>query len=302
MNGATACLAPLAALLSLAAGCAHGWDSHADRPTCLVLSAGGAAGLAHLGALEAVKAKGLRLSCVTGTSMGALVGSLYAAAPDRPARDSYLRLLAQYEAQTSRDLGVNAMVGGLLGATVAGVMSGGTALPLVLGAGAGAAAALSNTHRIDLQRFGMVLDRFHDAARIEDLSVPFAAFHQARSASSLVLVAVARGPVASAVVRSIANPFIFEGFDPVAAGYVDPGADRLAAVPVEDTCKLFPQARLLAINASGQSVVHSEAMKCPLREVRVELGAVSPEALSGRHDDFDRVVRLGFEATQTALR
>jgi NTE family protein len=46
---------------------------------CLVLSGGGARGLAHIGVLEALDELGVRPACVVGTSAGALVGSLYCA-------------------------------------------------------------------------------------------------------------------------------------------------------------------------------------------------------------------------------
>ena len=45
----------------------------------VTLSGGGAKGLAHIGILEAIDSAGLRVDCVSGTSMGSIVGSLYAA-------------------------------------------------------------------------------------------------------------------------------------------------------------------------------------------------------------------------------
>lgn len=44
----------------------------------LTLSGGGARGLAHIGILEAIDSAGLRVDLVTGTSMGSIVGGLYA--------------------------------------------------------------------------------------------------------------------------------------------------------------------------------------------------------------------------------
>jgi NTE family protein len=45
----------------------------------ITLSGGGAKGLAHIGLLKAIDSAGLQVDYVTGTSMGAVVGSLYAA-------------------------------------------------------------------------------------------------------------------------------------------------------------------------------------------------------------------------------
>ena len=44
----------------------------------LTLSGGGARGLAHIGILKAIDSAGLKIDCITGTSMGAVMGSLYA--------------------------------------------------------------------------------------------------------------------------------------------------------------------------------------------------------------------------------
>lgn len=45
----------------------------------LVLSGGGAKGLAHIGVLKAIDSAGLKIDYITGTSMGAIIGAMYAA-------------------------------------------------------------------------------------------------------------------------------------------------------------------------------------------------------------------------------
>lgn len=50
------------------------------RPkVCLVLSGGGARGAAHVGVIEAMEKLRIPIDCIVGTSMGAIVGGLYAA-------------------------------------------------------------------------------------------------------------------------------------------------------------------------------------------------------------------------------
>ena len=44
----------------------------------LVLSGGGARGFAHIGAIEEIESRGYKISSIAGTSMGALVGGVYA--------------------------------------------------------------------------------------------------------------------------------------------------------------------------------------------------------------------------------
>ena len=83
----------LCALLVLMGGTALGQvpafaDTTSDPTTsdlsrrpraALVLSGGGARGLAHIGVLEVLEEMGIPIDCVAGTSMGALVGGAYAA-------------------------------------------------------------------------------------------------------------------------------------------------------------------------------------------------------------------------------
>lgn len=50
-----------------------------SKNVALVLASGGSRGLAHIGAIEALIERGYNITSVAGTSMGALVGGLYAA-------------------------------------------------------------------------------------------------------------------------------------------------------------------------------------------------------------------------------
>lgn len=56
----------------------HGQDTIANRKIGLTLSGGGAKGLAHIGILKAIDSAGLKIDYITGTSMGAVIGALYA--------------------------------------------------------------------------------------------------------------------------------------------------------------------------------------------------------------------------------
>lgn len=83
MNRNLGCVIGLALLLARAAAAADPADTTASRPHIprvgLALSGGGAKGLAHVGALKVIEEAGVPISYVTGTSMGAVVGALYAA-------------------------------------------------------------------------------------------------------------------------------------------------------------------------------------------------------------------------------
>ncbi|WP_318310717.1 patatin-like phospholipase family protein [Flagellimonas crocea] len=57
----------------------------------LVLSGGGAKGLAHIGALKVIEESGIRVDYIGGTSMGAIVGALYASGYSAQQLDSIFR-------------------------------------------------------------------------------------------------------------------------------------------------------------------------------------------------------------------
>lgn len=61
-------------------GCAAPTDTGSPRkPTvALALGAGGAKGLAHIGVIEEIEAQGFQITAIAGTSMGALIGGIYA--------------------------------------------------------------------------------------------------------------------------------------------------------------------------------------------------------------------------------
>lgn len=55
----------------------HGFGQ--DQPKVgLVLSGGGAKGFAHVGALKVIEEAGIKIDYISGTSMGAIIGGLYA--------------------------------------------------------------------------------------------------------------------------------------------------------------------------------------------------------------------------------
>lgn len=62
-----------------------------DVKVGLVLSGGGAKGMAHIGALKVIEEAGVRIDYIGGTSMGAIVGALYAAGYTATQLDSIFR-------------------------------------------------------------------------------------------------------------------------------------------------------------------------------------------------------------------
>lgn len=97
--------------LSLAA---HDVQAQTCAPlkTALVLSGGGAKGYAHIGVLEVMDSLGLKPDLVVGTSIGAIIGALYASGYSGREIDSTLRtlpiqrMIRRYEPKVSSALGV----------------------------------------------------------------------------------------------------------------------------------------------------------------------------------------------------
>jgi NTE family protein len=70
-----------------------------DRPRiCLVLSGGGARGMAHIGVLKILEDLKIPIDCIAGTSMGAIVGGLYASGMTAQQIDATMRSLDWQEA------------------------------------------------------------------------------------------------------------------------------------------------------------------------------------------------------------
>ena len=103
-------LLPLATLLLTPAALAAQVGTCAPAPTALVLAGGGAKGFAHVGLLKTLDSLGIVPDLIVGTSIGAIVGALYAtgysgAEIDSLLHDLHLELvIKRYEPHVSRAL------------------------------------------------------------------------------------------------------------------------------------------------------------------------------------------------------
>jgi hypothetical protein len=200
-------------------------------------------------------------------------------------------------ARTHKDKEDGALGGAILLGTL-GALTGGWGL--LLGAGAGGALGAGGVNEVDRKRFVDVMYDFYGGAVIEALPVHYATLYHQRAHYGLRSQAVLAGDLANAVGASIANPFIFQDVDVRVERSMDPGADRVMAVPVEDACKLYPQAALIVVNVTDEPAFFSAAMRCPLLEVRVPVPQAGPQAMM-RGAEFDTYVKAGFDATEQTL-
>ena len=68
-----------------------GQETQPRKKVALVLSGGGAKGVAHIGVLKVLERAGIPIDIITGTSMGSIVGGLYACGNDAMRLDSIVR-------------------------------------------------------------------------------------------------------------------------------------------------------------------------------------------------------------------
>ena len=80
-------------LLLLLVGFQNSFSQEKERVKVgLVLSGGGAKGLAHIGVLKAIEEAGVKIDYIGGTSMGAIVGGLYASGYNATQIDSIFKV------------------------------------------------------------------------------------------------------------------------------------------------------------------------------------------------------------------
>ncbi len=265
-----------------------------EEKTCLVLSVGGVDGLSHLGAIDALTGYvGQEIHYVFGNSMGSLIGALYASAPDVDGPARYKAFMAEYVRATHDDKKQSATAGALLGGLSLLALSGGTlGWGAVAGAVAGAAAGSANEPLMSQQRLAETLDGFLESVDIEHTPVPFGTSYFMHEGEGVVRVVATEGNAAEAVSRSVNNPYMFEGTD---LSFVDPGMDRMSAVPIEEAFSAFQPDRIIAINTTGAPAVFSANVSCPVEEIAVELipDINAENALRGEDPDFFRLYDEG---------
>ncbi|MBQ1582347.1 MAG: patatin-like phospholipase family protein, partial [Prevotella sp.] len=66
--------------------------SQERKKVAVVLSGGGAKGMAHIGALKVIEKAGIPIDIVTGTSMGSIIGGLYSIGYNSHVLDSVVRV------------------------------------------------------------------------------------------------------------------------------------------------------------------------------------------------------------------
>jgi predicted acylesterase/phospholipase RssA len=166
--------------------------------TALVLSGGGAKGLAHIGVLRVLDSLGIRPDIVVGSSMGAIIGAMYASGYTGREIDSLSRTLSianlfrTYQPQAPRSLGVlQPLVVWEQGSRRFNLQSAGVA----------------ETEVNALVNAGLLRGNLLARGNFDSLPIPFRAV--AADLANRFPVIIGTGDLARAVRASFAIPFLF---------------------------------------------------------------------------------------------
>ncbi len=167
-------------------------------PLALVLSGGGAKGIAHIGVLRALEAAGVRPDLIVGTSMGAIIGALAASGHHAAALDSLARALPLAEAFRSYERRGPMAWGALLPLVIweqgeRGFAVQGTAVPQ-----SGVNALLNTT---------LLEGNLRARGDFDRLPIPLRVV--ATNMADRGVVVISRGDLAQAVRASMAIPLVF---------------------------------------------------------------------------------------------
>ena len=205
--------------------------------TALVLSGGGAKGLAHIGLLRALDSVGVRPDLVVGTSMGAIVGALYAAGLTGRESDSVVRsepggtLIRSFRPLVPRAIGVlQPMASFADGEGMAGFQTG----------------AVREREVDALLTRTLLLGNLRARGDFDSLPIPFRAVTTDFRARRPVVLG--QGDLAQAVRASIAIPLLFPPVEIDGRTLVDGGLT--ANIPIE-VARHLGATRVIVSDVSG---------------------------------------------------
>ncbi|MCC6275751.1 MAG: patatin-like phospholipase family protein [Leptospiraceae bacterium] len=274
-----------------------------EKKVCIVLSVGGAKGIAQIGAIDALKKKNVGINCVFGNSMGSVIGSLYATDPDLNLKERYRDFIAKFLSRSKSkqekkgDSTENILM--QLGKSIFSEKNSDWLTIL----GKLTESIINSTFYTDFdnEQFREVLNEFFENKDISQTRIPFATSYHAKKGDGLELVVASNGNLSEAVARSANNPFIFKNTDIMNLQYLDPGSDRVASVPVTEACLHFKPTQIIAINVTGQKAFYSSDMNCAIKEIMVNIHYTPHEALKGTGEEFEKMYNLGFAAVEEIM-
>lgn len=269
--------------------------AYIEKKTCVVLSVGGMKGLAHIGAIDAIKEKGINIDCIYGNSMGSVIGGIYAQAPERDLKDNVKSVIKSYITETEEEYKSKATSGFLFGAGLAFLTGGLFGWETILGS---ALLNMLSVDNFDNNRFRQVLDNHFSSVSIESLLIPYATSYHERKNNSIKLKTISTGNLAMAISRSSNNPFIFKE---TSLDYIDPGLDRFSAVPVEDAIKHFDPDIIIAINVTDEPAKYQNYEDCKIIEIEIDVGEIEISDITRIDQILDEYYTIGYNKVNEEL-
>lgn len=297
---------PFLLVLALLPATPVGGQTACEQPITLVLSGGGAKGLAHIGVLRVLDSLGIRPARVVGTSMGSIVGAMYASGYSGRDIDSLARslsladLFTQYTPHTPRALGRRPALA-------------------VWEAGAGGfsfqRAAVREAEVNALLNAAMLRGNLQGRGHFDSLAMRFRAV--ATDLATRTPVPLDSGDLARSVRASMSIPLVFEP-ERLDGRYLGDGA-LVANIPVLEARALGP-GRLIISDAT-EHLASDRDFANPLILAEQLLGFLFHQPLPGlaaddlllrppvdsfKSLDFDRprvatLIQLGYEAAREGL-
>jgi hypothetical protein len=114
---------------------------------------------------------------------------------------------------------------------------------------------------------------------------------------------VREGVLADEIAASIANPILFPDIEEVKGTKIDPGADRVSAVPLQSACLKFRGHQFIVSNVTGSPAFLSGDVDCSYQELLHDPVSVeATRAIAGRDPELSKLVHAGFRRANSELR
>jgi len=239
--------AVLAVLCSALSPSAMATPAQARPKTCLVLSGGGARGIAHIGVLKALEEMRIPIDCVVGTSAGAIIGGAYASGASPQEIETMIRaadwdlLLSDQPVRADRSVYTKEVEREHLLSAEVGTRARGLTLPRGLVAGQ------------HLQHYLQSLVAPSRGGDFDRLPIPYRAL--ATDFENGRLVVLDHGDLAAAIRASMSVPGAFAPVEIDGHVLVDGGLVRNIGV---DVARGLGAERLIVVNAGTPLMKRSE--------------------------------------------
>ncbi|NLV81791.1 MAG: patatin [Synergistaceae bacterium] len=238
------------------------WGFRHKEGIVLVLSGGGTKGLAHVGVFEVLEKANIPIAAIVGTSMGGIMGGLYASGYTSEEMKAILNKTNLVEIISDRSIAGAEDVGYNM------APSNKNFLPLLQKNDKKSKACSAKRGALkakNLYTFLSDLTSRVSVTNFDDLPIPFAAI--ATNLQNGETVLLRDGNLASSLRATMSIPGVFEPWEMDGLLLVDGGMK--ANLPVIEAKKMFPGHPIVAINLSPEDIT------CSLKSTRSVLGILA---------------------------